>query len=402
MKTTKNNVITTIATSLIAFLILYCSHSIRMKLTTEKKSLVIGFVFDGDESTPYTSNFIQAQKQMEKEFGDKVKFYSVQNVPETDGSLAINELLNHSCNLIFTASYGYQIDAKNYAAKYPEIQFCQATGNNANLSPVLKNYHTFMGEIYQGRYVAGIAAGMKLKQLIDEGTITPEQAKIGYVGAYPYPEVISGYTAFLLGILSIVPEARMEVKYTNSWNNFALEEQYALEMIDDGCIIISQHSDTIGPAIACEQKSNDHIVYHVGYNQSMIDVAPTTSLISTRINWEPYIRGAITACMQDQQIEKVVKGHVHGNDVGAGFESDWVQIIEINSFLLPPGTEEKINEQIQLLKKNKIQVFKGDYLGINPKYDYDTFDLNEGYDENKYRSAPTFYYLLDGYITIKE
>lgn len=402
MKTTKENVFITITVSLVVFLILLLLHTISENIKGKKKTISVGFVYEGDASTPYTGNFIQIQKKLEEKFEGKVKFYSIQNVSEKDGSIAINELINYGCNLIFTTSYGYLDDAKNFAEKYPEIQFCQATGDNANKAPILNNYHTFMGEIYQGRYVAGIVAGIKLKELIDEGTITADQAKIGYIGAYPYPEVISGYTAFLLGILTKVPQAKMEVKYTNSWNNFSLEKQYAAEMIDNGCVIISQHSDTIGPAIACEEKSINHVVFHVGYNQSMIDVAPTTSIISTKINWEPYIKKAIMAVMENKKIEKAVKGNVHGNDIGAGFDLDWVQIIETNSFLLPPETQSEIENTIQLFKKNKLQVFKGNYLGINPDNQYDFYNLTTGYEENKTQSAPSFYYLLDGYITIVE
>ncbi|MCR4837539.1 MAG: BMP family ABC transporter substrate-binding protein [Eubacterium sp.] len=139
---------------------------------------------------------------------------------------------------------------KKYAGLHPEIQFCEATApdaNDENGDPVYENYHTFMGEIYQGRYISGVVAGMKLKELLDQGILRPEEAKVGYVAAYSSAEVISGYTAFFLGVRSIVPEAVMEVKYTNTWSNYNIEKQCADELIDRGCVIISQHSDTTGP-----------------------------------------------------------------------------------------------------------------------------------------------------------
>ena len=161
--------------------------------------------------------------------------------------------MDAGCDLIFTTSYNYGTVTKEFAEKYPGIEFCMATCANANEEPVLKNYHTFMGKIYQGRYTAGVAAGMKMKELIKEGVITEQQAKIGYVAAYPYAEVISGYTAFLLGVRSVVPDAVMTVRYTNKWNDYRTEKKYAKGLIDEGCVIISQHSDTAGPATACEE-----------------------------------------------------------------------------------------------------------------------------------------------------
>ena len=155
---------------------------------------------------------------------------------------------------------------------------------------MLPNYHTFMGTIYQGRYISGIVTGMKLRELIEQKKLTPAQAKIGYVAAFPYAEVISGYTAFFLGVRSVVSEAVMTVSYTNTWSNTTTERKLAEKLIDEGCVIIAQHSDTTGPATACETAStrDGKLVFHVGYNQTMTDVAPTTSLVSTRINWTPY------------------------------------------------------------------------------------------------------------------
>ena len=260
-----------------------------------------------------------------------------------------------------------------------------------------------MGEIYEGRYVSGIVAGMKLKEMIDQGVISPDEAKIGYVGAFPYAEVISGYTAFILGVRSVVPSAVMTVKYTNTWTNYTLEKQCAKELIDEDCVIISQHSDTTGPAVACEDAADSgKNVYHIGYNQSMIDVAPTTSLVSTRINWSYYIFSAVDAVLENKKIEEYVDGNIHGNDVGAGFEYGWVQMFDINSLIAADGTSEAVDKAIDELKKNRIQVFKGDYIGVNPDDDSDTYDLNKGYIENENQSAPSFYYILKDVITVEE
>lgn len=366
-----------------------------------EKVLKVGFVYVGDASTSYTNNFIKAQTAVDDKYRDRVETIAKFNIAEGSEKEALQELVDAGCGLIFTTSFAYGAEAKQFAERYPNIQFCQATCSNANEEPKINNYHTFMGAIYQGRYVSGIAAGMKLQELIENGIITAEQAKIGYVGAYPYAEVISGYTAFFLGIRSIIPEAKMTVKYTNTWTDYALEKKCAKQLIDEGCIIISQHSDTTGPAVACEETDRSQIVYHIGYNQSMADVAPTTYLIGSKINWTPYILGAVDAVFSDKKIEKCVQGNVNGNDIGAGFEEDWVQMLELNETIVAEGTKNTIDNTIKKFKKGQIQVFKGDYIGINPDDKTDTYDLNKGYIENENCSAPTFYYILRDAITIE-
>ena len=370
---------------------------------TEKtdQSMKVGFVYVDDESTAYTYNFMRAQNALDAEYGDQVEVLAKYNVPEGEETKALQELADQGCELIFTTSYGYGEGTKKFAADHPDIQFCQATCNDANQEPVLKNYHNFMGEIYQGRYVSGVVAGLKLKELIDVGLITPEDAKIGYVGAYPYAEVISGYTAFFLGVRSVVPEAVMKVKYTNSWNDYMLEKKYAEQLIKEGCVIISQHSDTAGPAVACEQTDSSQIVYLVAYNQSMADVAPTTYLTGCKINWEPYISAAVGAVLSGRSIEECVNGTVHGQDVSAGFDQGWVEMLELNWVVATIGTQQKIDETIDAFKQGKLDVFQGDYIGVNPYDETDTYDLNQGYEENANSSAPTFGYVLKDVITIE-
>lgn len=392
-----------IVTILSALFVLLAGFTIKQLEKEETvKTIKVGFVYVGDASTAYTDNFIKVHNTIENQYGDQVEIYAKYNVPEGSETEALQELVDAECDLIFSTSYGYGETAKAFAAKYPAIQFCQATCANANEEPRLDNYHTFMGEIYQGRYAAGIAAGMKLKQLIESGAITESQAKIGYVGAYPYAEVISGYTAFFLGVRSIVPAATMTVKYTDTWGSYALEKKCAEELIQEGCIIISQHSDTTGPAVACEDTESSRIVFHVGYNQSMMDVAPTTYLTGTRINWEPYILSAVEAVLTDQKIEACVDANINGNDAGAGFEKGWVQMLELNELIAAEGTREKLEEVIDGFCKGKIDVFRGDYIGVNPFDPEDTYDLNKGYQENEESSAPTFGYVLKDVITIEE
>jgi len=363
--------------------------------------LTIGFLYDGDESIPSTNNFIRAQHAVEEKFGDRVRTVVRANVSSDQIDTALEDLVGEGCNIIFTSSYSHALIAKEYAQKYPHVHFCQATGDNAHEAPVLKNYHTFMGEIYQGRYVAGLVAGMKLKELIQKEIITEAEAKIGYVAAYPYAEVISGYTAFLLGVRAIVPSATMTVAYTYTWASFSLEKACAEHLIAEDCVIISQHSDTYGPAVACEEHFGKN-VFGVGYNQSMIDIAPMTSLISTRINWIPYVTGAVNALLEKRPIEKSIRGNVHGNDIGAGFELNWVQMLDLNEIIAAEGTAEKIAETVQAFKKGRVHVFLGDYVGVNPYDETDTYDLRKEYRENAKSSAPSFCYVLQDVITVEE
>ena len=369
---------------------------------SEQRNITVGFVYVGDTSTAYTGNFVKAQKAVEKKYGSRGRTIARFNVTEGSEDGILEDLVEAGCDIIFTTSYGFGEKAKQWAEKYPKVQFCQSTCSNANEEPKLSNYHTYMGAIYQGRYISGVAAGMKLKQLIDEKTITADEAKVGYVGAYPYAEVISGYTAFLLGVRSVVPDAVMTVRYTNKWNDYRTEKKYAKDLIDEGCVIISQHSDTAGPATACEETAAGTPVYLVSYNQSMEDVAPTTYLTGCKINWEPYMMGAVDAVLNDRVIEKSIKGTVNGNDIGAGFEEDWVQMLELNEITAADGTVEKMQKVIRQFEQGKLDVFRGDYVGADPDDPDDTYDLNQGYTENEFASAPSFHYMLKDVIQIEE
>jgi basic membrane protein A len=366
------------------------------------KVVKVGIVYIGDESEAYTKNFIRAQKSIEERWGDRVEMDIRENVAEGTEEQYLRELAEDGCDIIFATSYGYEDTTKELASEYPEIQFCQATGSNANVEPVYDNYHTFMGYIYEGRYVAGVVAGLKLQELIDDGTISLAEAKVGYVAAFPYAEVISGYTAFFMGVRSVVPEAQMYVRYTDSWGDSTLEKRTATKLIEEGCVIISQHSDTMGPAVACEDAAIDHVVYYVGYNQSMISVAPTTALISASINWEPYMTAAVEAVFEGEAIETVVDADIRGNDAGAGFDKGWIRMTELNSSVAAPGTAEVMEQVIQQLSANEISVFQGEYTGADPSDPADTVDLRTGYMENEDSSAPSFHYVLDNVIQIED
>ena len=388
-----------ILTSLIMCLLAFEIHTLTK---TEEKHIKVGFILVGDEMTPYTGNFIKARNHVMEVYGDQVEFVTKYNVGESQIAEPLDELVEEGCDYIIAPSYGYGPRVKEVAQQHPEIQFCVPTGDTANQEPVLSNFHNCFGTIYQGRYVCGVVAGIKLKEMIDSGMITAQQAKIGYVAAFPFPEVISGYTAFYLGVQSIVPEATMLVKYTDTWSDYALEKQVAMELIERGCLVISQHSDTIGPATACENANQQIPVYHVGYNQSMTDIAPTRSLVSCTVDYSYYFEQSIYALLHDKKIEDCIDGKTFEQDAMAGIEKGWVRILDINQAIVPGNTSEIVEDTIHKIVNGKIQVFSGPFTGVNPYDENDTIDLRTPFKENEKSSSPAFRYVLDDVITIIE
>ncbi len=372
-----------------------------MNLSGSRDHLTVGFIYDNDESTPYTYNFSLAKDAVEKKYGERVDILTCSNVLDDKMEEPLRELAENGCDIIFFNGYSELV--KELAPEYPSIQFCQTSYMDMSGQNVPENYHTFKGEAYQGRYVSGIAAGMKMEEMISSGLISKDDAIVGFVAAFPTSEGISGYTAFLLGIRSVVPEAVMRVYYTQTWSSYALEKSAAQQLINDGCVIISQHTDTIGPAIACEESSETRPVYFVGYNQSMSEVAPGTSLVTSRICWDPYVLAAVDAVMSNKKIEEILDGHarIHGTDASAGFEDGWVAMDDLNLQIAAFGTQRAMDIAIERFKRGYTDsVFKGDYTGVDPDDPSDTCDLKDGYIENEYTSYPLFHYILNDIITI--
>ncbi len=390
----------TTALTCILILAVFVSCLRLMNLTGGKDHLTIGFIYDNDESTPYTYNFSLAKDALEKEYGEKVDILTCSNVLDDEMEEPLRELAGQGCDIIFFNGYSELV--MKLAPEYPDTQFCQTSYMDMNGVSVPANYHTFKGEAYQARYVSGIAAGMKIRQMIDDGLIAEDQAIMGFVAAFPTSEVISGYTAFLLGARSVVPQTVMRVTYTHTWSSYALEKSAEQNLIGDGCVIISQHTDTIGPAIACEEADeNGGSVYFIGWGQSMSEVAPASSLVTSRICWEPYVLSAASAVMANKTIESVVSGKIHGNDISAGFEEDWVEMDDLNLQAAAPGTQKAMDTAIEKFKKGDGSfVFKGSYTAADPENPADTIDLSGGYIENENTSYPLFRYILIDIITI--
>ena len=213
------------------------------------EGLKAGFIFLHDENSTYDLNFLNAAKAACEKLG--VECVIKTNIPEGQECYeAACELADAGCNFIFADSFGHEDYMIEAAKEYPDVQFSHATGTKAHTEN-LANFHNAFASIYDGRYLAGIVAGMKLNEMIDNGEITADQAKMGYVGAYTYAEVISGYTSFFLGARSVCPTVTMEVTFTGSWYDETAEKEGANKLIEDDCVLISQHADSMGAPTAC-------------------------------------------------------------------------------------------------------------------------------------------------------
>ena len=360
-----------------------------------KEDLKVGFVFIGDENEGYTAAHYKGAMEMKEALGLADDQIIVKwNIPEDETAQdAAMDLADQGCQIVFANSFGHESYVIEAAKEYPEVQFCHATGFQA-ASSGLSNMHNYFTAIYEARYVSGVVAGMKLNQMIEDGTVAKDACKIGYVGAYPYAEVISGYTSFFLGVRSVCPDATMEVKYTNSWASFDLEKEAADALISDGCVLISQHADTTGAPTACEAAG----VPCVGYNISMIATAPTQALTSSTNNWGAYVTEAV---------QHVVDGTEIPVDWCKGFSDGAVLITELNEAAVAPGTKDKVEEVEAKLAAGELHVFdtstwtvEGKTLDSYKKDDGNEY-ISDGYfHESEFASAPAFDILIDGIKTI--
>ena len=356
----------------------------------------VGCIMIGDENEGYTEAHLKAVEAMKKNLGlsdDQVVIKT--NIKEDEGCYdAAVDLAEQGCNIVIANSFGHESYILQAAADYPDVQFCHATGYQAKSSG-LSNMHNFFTRIYESRYLSGVVAGMKLNEMIKNGEVSKDKCKIGYVGAFPYAEVISGFTSFYLGVKSVCDSATMEVKYTNSWASFDLEKECAEQLIADGCVLISQHADTTGAPTACEAAG----VPCVGYNIDMTSVAPNTALTSASMDWGVYYTYAVQ-CMLD--------GTAIDTDWCKGFAEGADKITALNDKTVAEGTEEKVKEVEDALIDGSLHVFDTSAFTVDGK-ELDTYKkgdteyISDGYfHESEYGSAPAFDIAIDGITSITE
>lgn len=361
--------------------------------------LKVGFIYLHDENSTYDLNFLNAAKEA-CEAAD-VEIINKTGIPEGNECYeAAAELADSGCSIVFADSFGHEDYMIQAARDFPNVQFCHATGTKAH-TVGLPNFHNAFAAIYEGRFLGGVAAGMKLNEMIENGEITEDEAKIGYIGAYPYAEVKSGYTSFFIGARYICPAATMEVTFTNSWFDPTLEKEAAVKLIGDGCVLISEHADSMGAPTECEI----HKVPFVFYNGSCADSCPNSYIVASRINWAPYFTYMINC---------VKNGEPIATDWVGDFSTNSVEMTQINDNVAAPGTGEKLAEITEMLKNKELFVFdtaswtiNGDHLNTymadvdsDDNYTPDTNVIADGiFYESLYRSAPYFDINIDG-ITI--
>ena len=362
----------------------------------------VGFIMLHDENSTYDLNFINAAKAACEKLG--VEYTLITNVPEGQECYdKAAELADAGCNIIFADSFGHEDYMIQAAKEFPHVQFCHSTGTKAHTEG-LDNYHNTFASIYEGRYLAGIAAGMKLNEMIDSGKITADQAKIGYVGAFTYAEVISGYTSFFLGARSVCPSASMEVTFTGSWYDETAEKEGANKLIADGCVLISQHADSMGAPTACETAG----VPNVSYNGSTESVGPNTYIVSSRIDWEPYYEYAITAAMNGDPIDTdwtgtLATGSVVLTDLNANVAAEGTQeAIDTAKAELEAGTRQVFDVTTFTVDGQQVESYQAD-VDTDANYTPDTEVVENGaFQESKFRSAPYFDLRIDGITLLDE
>ena len=356
----------------------------------------VGFICLHDENSTYDKNFIDAANAACDELG--VEAVIKTNIPEGQECYdAAAELVDAGCDIIFADSFGHEDFMIQAAKDFPDVQFCHSTGTKAHTENI-ENYHNAFASIYEGRCLAGVAAGMKINEMIENGDITADQAKIGYVGAYTYAEVVSGYTSFFLGARSVCESATMEVTFTGSWYDEALEKEAANKLINDGCVLISQHADSMGAPTACEKKG----VPNVSYNGSTQDACPNTFIVSSKINWQPYYEYAIKAAQKGEAID---------TDWTGTLETGSVELTDINEDVAAKGTADAIEEIKAKLESGELKVFDITKFTVDGKtvdsymadvdtdadYTPDTEVIKDGaFLESTFRSAPYFDLKIDG------
>ena len=328
------------------------------------------------------------------------------DVAHIDGLTAAVDLAEQGCDIIFSDSYGHQPYMLQAAREYEDITFVSCTGDQAGVSG-LDNFKNIFPYTYESRYVSGVVAGMKLKELMDAGTVS--DPKVGYVGAYPYAEVVCGYTAFLLGIQSIVPEAYMEVQYTNSWFDLAGEAEAANTLMARGCVIIGQHADSTGaPSAVQDAQEKGTVAYSVGYNIDMLSVAPTAALTSAQNNW---------SVLYQATLEKFMAGEEIPADYATGHANNAVMISTLGESCAE-GTQEAVDAAWAAIDDGSLKVFDtskftvGGQTVTEYEVNFSIIDFESGdvvfegptenvisdgaFQESVYRSAPYFDLRIDG------
>ncbi len=379
-----------------------CLSCFAFSAHAEINDVKLGVILLHDEDSTYDLNFINGVKDAMKALNlsdDQV--IMVRQIPESNDCYdAALDLVDEGCNLIFANSFGHEDFMIQAAKENPEVQFCHATGTKAHTEN-LDNYHNAFAAIYEGRYLAGIAAGMKLNEIKVNGQLKGEAPLMGYVGAFTYAEVISGYTSFYLGAKSVCPDVTMKVQFTGSWYDEKEEKAAAEALIAAGCDLISQHADSMGAPTACENAN----IPNVSYNGSTVDACPNTFIVSSRIDWSPYFQYIVNQVAAGEKIDTdwtgtIATGSVVLTDVNEKVAAEGtVAAIADAKAQFENGTLKVFNtaaDNFITVKGEKLTTYTAD-VDTDPAFTPDTEVVADGYfHESEKRSAPYFDVQIDG------
>lgn len=382
------------------------------KVENSNEDVKIGVILIGDENEGYTYSHIKGIQDAAAACGiedDQIIWaYSIPE-DETCYDKAI-DLADQGCQYVISNSYGHQSYMQQAAEEEPDVTFISATGDTAKNSG-LENFKNAFTNIYEARYVSGVVAGLKIAELDAAGEIPAAsktddgKVKVGYVGAYPYAEVVSGYTAFFLGIRSVYENVVMDVQYTNSWFDITGEGEAANALMANGCLIIGQHADSTGaPSAVQAAHEKGTTAFCVGYNVDMLSVAPDVALTSPTNVWSVYYEHAFNCLLNGEELE---------TDFAAGYNDNGVTITDLGT-ACAEGTAEKVEEVIAGIKDGSVKVFDLSTFTVDGE-EVDSFyaDLdgdfapdegvetsqavNDGaIEESTLRSAPYFTLRIDG------
>lgn len=409
MKITKRVLAVILAALLVVATFVGCSAKDNGEAGNAGKTVKLGLITLHDENSTYDKNFIVAAQEAAKKMG--VELVQKNNIEEGQACYeAAAELVDEGCNLILADSFGHEDYMIQAAKEFTDVQFLHATGTKAHTEN-LANFHNAFSAIYEGRFLAGVAAGEKLNEMIAAGTITADKAKMGYVGAYTYAEVISGYTSFYLGAKSVCPSVTMDVTFTGSWYDETAEKEAAQKLITNGAVLVSQHADSMGAPTACETAK----VPNVSYNGSTESACPETFIVSSRINWAPYLEHCIKAVQDGTAIETdwvgtVSDGSVQLTDFGKkapaaktvesveaakkGLEDGSIHVFDVSTFTVTVTADKNVNAKVDA--DGHLTSYMAD-VDSDAAYTADTEVVKDGYfHESESRSAPYFDIQIDG------
>ncbi|MBQ8077328.1 MAG: BMP family ABC transporter substrate-binding protein [Eubacterium sp.] len=391
-----------------------CSKSADNGGDTEKKedsSVKIGFIFLHDENSTYDLNFINAAKEACEKAG--VEYVLKTNVPEGNECYeAAADLVDQGCNVVFADSFGHEDYMIKAAKEFTDVEFCHATGTKAHTEK-LANYHNAFASIYEGRYLAGVAAGLKLNEIKEAKKLKGDVPKMGYVGAFTYAEVVSGYTSFYLGAKSVCPDVVMDVQFTGSWYDETAEKEAAQALINAGADLISQHADSMGAPTACENAG----IPDVSYNGSTVKACPNTFIVSSRINWAPYFEHIIDCVQNNKEIEADWTGTIETgsveltevnekaaakdtqaklDEVKKGLEDGSIKVFDTKNFTVTVDAKKQLNAKATVDKNGVLTGYQAD-VDTDEAFAGDTEVVKDGaFSESEFRSAPYFDINIDG------